>query len=100
MAKIVKNAQVANFNIVFGDKERPMLDCFDTIIYPALISGISRVAGDDEYSFMNIDVVKSKEGIYILTGILVKKTILEIKSDINENGELVEKDDKYSAPLP
>lgn len=27
-----KNAQIANFNVVFGDEEKPMLDYFDTII--------------------------------------------------------------------
>lgn len=29
-------AQVANFNVVFGDDEKPMLDYFDNILYPAL----------------------------------------------------------------
>ena len=31
-----KYAQVANFNIVFGEDEKPMLDYFDTVIYPHL----------------------------------------------------------------
>ncbi|MCF2555968.1 hypothetical protein JQM64_00185 [Fournierella massiliensis] len=92
-----KSAQVANFNIVFGDEEKPMLDYFDSVIIPALTSGISKVVDDNEYRFMNINISKSKGDIYVLTGILVKKTILEIKSDINEAGELVEKDEKYSA---
>lgn len=93
---MIKSAQVANFNIVFGDNESPMLDYFDTIIYPALISGISKTINDNEYRFMNIDISKSKEDIYVLTGILVKKTTLEIKSDINDAGELIEKDERYS----
>ena len=33
-----KYAQVANFNIVFGEDEKPMLDYFDTVIYPAFTS--------------------------------------------------------------
>ena len=40
---IDKEAQVANFNVVFGENEEPMLDYFDTIIYPALY--ISTVQG-------------------------------------------------------
>lgn len=92
-----KNAQVANFNIVFGDKEQPMLDFFDTIIYPAMTSNISRVIDDNKYMFKNIEIVKNEEDVYVLKGILVKKTILEIKSDLDEEGELIEKDEKHSA---
>lgn len=92
-----KNAQVANFNIVFGDKEQPMLDFFDTIIYPAMTSKISKVIDDNEYMFKNIEIIKNKEDVYVLKGILVKKTILEIKTDLDEEGELIEKDEKYSA---
>lgn len=92
-----KNAQVANFNIVFGDKEQPMLDFFDTIIYSAMTSNISRVIDDNKYMFKNIEIVKNEENIYVLKGILVKKTILEIKSDLDEEGELIEKDEKHSA---
>lgn len=92
-----KNAQVANFNIVFGDKEEPMLRYFDIIIHPALTAHISKVSNDNEYMFKNIEVEKNKNGICVLKGILVKKTILEIKSDLTEDGELIEKDERYSA---
>lgn len=92
-----RSAQVANFNIVFGDKEQPMLDFFDKIIYPAMTANISKVSDDNEYMFKNIEISKNNEGIYVLKGILVKKTILEIKSDLDEDGELIEKDEKYSA---
>ena len=40
---MIKNAQVANCNIVFGENERPMLEFFDTIIYPAMTSGITTI---------------------------------------------------------
>lgn len=93
---IKKNAQVANFNIVFGDQEFPMLDYFDTIVFPALTSGIAKVSNDNKYLFMNIGISKNKSGVYTLTGILVKKTIVEIKSDLTEEGQLIEKDEKYS----
>ena len=70
---MVKSAQVANFNIVFGDEEKPMLDYFDTVIYPAMTSGISKVVDGNEYRFMNVDIKKNSEDIFVLTGALVKK---------------------------
>ncbi len=91
-----KTAQVANFNIVFGNEEAPMLDYFDAIIYPAMTSGITKVMDDNEYMFKNIELLKNEKEIWVLKGILVKKTILEIKSDLNDEGNLVEKDEKHS----
>ena len=96
---IKKNVQVANFNVVFGEDEHPMLDYFDTIIYPSMSSGISKKMSEDEYLFKNIEIDKNQKEYYVLRGIIVKKTILEIKSDLNEQGELIEKDEKHpSAP--
>lgn len=96
---IKKNVQVANFNVVFGENELPMLDYFDMVIYPALSSGIAKKKDEDKYLFKNIEIVKNLDGYYVLRGVLVKKTILEIKSDLNEMGDLIEKDEKYpSAP--
>lgn len=92
-----KNAQIANFNIVFGDEEKPMLDYFNNVIYPAFTSGIKKVSDDNEYLFKNVKIIESIDNKYILSGQFVKKTILEIKSDINEAGELIEKDEKHSA---
>lgn len=46
------NAQVANFNVVFGNEEKPMLDYFDNIVYPAFMSGIIKSGnGEDDYFF-------------------------------------------------
>lgn len=91
-----KSAQIANFNVVFGEDELPMLDCFDTIVIPALRAGIVKKKDENEFLFKDIDIYKNKNN-YVLTGKIVKKTILEIKTDLNESGELVEKDEKHSA---
>ncbi len=91
-----KYAQVANFNVVFGEDEKPMLECFDSIVFPALTSGITKKFGDNELLFKNIEIKQSGSG-FLLIGKIVKKTVLEVKSDLNEKGELVEKDEKYSA---
>ena len=41
----LKKVEVANFNVVFMEKEKeaPLLRYFDSIIMPALRSGIKRV---------------------------------------------------------
>ena len=94
---IDKEAQVANFNVVFGENEEPMLDYFDTIIYPAFASGLSRKEKDAEYFFRGIQLIETKKCGYVLIGKIVKKTTLEIYSDIDKDGELIEKEEHYSS---
>lgn len=97
-----KKMAIANFNLVFygeNGKEEVLLDYFDSIVYPAFAANEIRKAGDSSFLVMDVKVIEDDEGDFILKGKLVKKTILEVKSDIDENGELVKKDDKYpSAP--
>lgn len=100
MEKNTKRVSVANFNTVFlkeNDIEAPLLEYFDTIVMPALKSDIQRKAGEDRYIIMNTDIVESVNGEYILTGYIVKKTVLERLSDLDKEGNLVEMDDRYSA---
>lgn len=94
-----KKVSVANFNTVFllGEEERPLLDYFDTILMPALQSGIERKVGNDSYLIMNVKVEKTIEEEYVLTGYIVKKTVLERFSDLDVAGNLIELDDRYSA---
>lgn len=92
------SAQVANFNVVFGNEERPMLDYFDSIIYPAFLSGIKKSGkNQDTYFFREIEVIKNKNGDAAIIGRIIKRTILEVFSDLNERGDLVEKDEHYSS---
>lgn len=94
-----EKVSVSNYNLVYisGDKEEPLLEHFDSILMPALRSGIVNGSGDTTYFLMDVGVKEYQEGKYALTGLLIKKTILEIKSDIDENGKLIEKDDRYPA---
>lgn len=99
------NVSVANFNVTFGKKDEPMLTYFNTIIYPAFKSGLKReykfplgTEGYDKYYFLDVDLVKNSDRDYVLTGKIVKETILEVKS-IVVGEQLVQKNDKYpSAP--
>ena len=95
----MKKVSVSNFNLVYinKDKEEPLLKHFDSILMPALKSGIKKGNGDTTYFLMDVKVKEYKQGEYALTGLLIKKTVLEIKSDIDENGRLIEKDDRYPA---
>ena len=95
--KVTKEAKIANFNVVVGEEEEPMLNYFDTLIYPAFTSGIKRIDKDAEYSFKGVNIVKNTDGVYWLVGKIVKKTTLEIRSDLDEKGDLIEVDELYSA---
>ena len=52
----------ANFNATFGDKELPMLEYFEEIIYPAFKSGFIRGKEDTlPYYFFDNIVLKTYE---------------------------------------
>lgn len=93
---VEKDAKIANLNLVFGENEEPMLEYFDSFVYPAFSSGLTRKDNDVEYLFHGVGIEKDIRNEYVLVGKIVKKTILEIRSDIDANGILVEKDEKYS----
>lgn len=97
----MKKSFIANFNLVFyGDEEEPLLSHFDTIVMPALTSGKKRKTGDAKYFLMDVGVQQAEDGEYVLKGLIVKQTVLEVKSDLDENGKLIEKDEKYpTAPF-
>lgn len=94
-----KKVSVANFNTVFlenNEVEAPLLKYFDSIVMPALGSDIQREVGDDRYIIMNTKVSETDVD-YVLTGYIVKKTVLERLSDLDAEGNLIELDDRYSA---
>lgn len=97
----MKRTFIANFNLVFyGKDEEPLLSHFNTILMPALTSKIKRTAGDSKYFLLDVDVQQTEDEEYVLKGLIVKQTVLEVKSDLDENGKLVEKDEKYpTAPF-
>lgn len=90
-----KKMTIANFNIVFGENEEPLLNYFDNAIMPAFKNDFTRTSGDNEYTFLNIEVIKIGEDDYALTGIMVRKTMIEIKSKFNEEEKLVDTNEVY-----
>lgn len=97
-----KKMSIANFNTVFekNDKEMPMLECFDTIIMPALTNDYIKKYNNAKMFFDEINVIEDEDGEYILTGILVKDTILEVKHNYDyQESKLIDKIGEYpSAP--
>ena len=100
----LKNTAFANFNVTFGDKEEPLLEHFDDILYPAFSSNIKRkykvsTNGEDlNMLFYDVKVVDVEEENYVLTGKLIKDTELDVYNQL-ENGVLTSTDEHYrSAP--
>lgn len=97
------NVTIANFNVTFGKADRPLLEYFKEIAYPAFLGGFVRYVKQangqsDKYYFIDIKIVEAKKDDFFLTGKIIKDTILEIKSKI-ENQKLVPADEHYpSAP--
>ncbi len=95
-----KKMTIANFNIVFGEKEEPLLNYFSDIVMPAFHSPFVRSKGDCDYIIMNIRVIEVEEKDYVLTGIIVKKTNLEIFSKFDNENNLIETNELYpTAPF-
>lgn len=94
-----KKVQVANFNVVFLERkeEAPLLKYFDNIVVPAFCSGIKKKVDDTLYLLTDIEILEDQNRGYVLAGKIVKKTTIEIKSDLDDNEVLIEKDEKYSA---
>ena len=95
-----KKMCIANFNTVFetNDKEMPMLEYFDTIIVPAFTSGYVKKYNETKLFFDEINVIEDSDGEYILTGILVKDTVLEVKHNYDyQEGKLIDKNGKYQS---
>ncbi|MCB2361592.1 hypothetical protein [Clostridium estertheticum] len=90
-----KKMTIANFNIVFGESEEPLLNYFHTAIMPAFKNQFVRTRGNIEYTFLKVDVIEVGEDDYALTGIIVKKTMLEIRSKFDEAENLIETNEVY-----
>ncbi|MDT2817899.1 hypothetical protein P7H55_08610 [Vagococcus lutrae] len=101
---MMKTGFLANFNCTFGDKALPMLTHFEDIIWPAFFEASQQQhkfkGNSKKTSFFldNVEIKKGEDEKFYLTGIIVKKTVLEVKSKYSEN-RIVKADESYdSAP--
>lgn len=93
-----KHSYIANFNCTFGKENQPMLDYFFEIILPAFSKeeedqkkGSEKKETD--FFFRNVKLTNVK-GEFVLAGLIVKSTTLEVKSRIIK-GELVRTNEIY-----
>ena len=91
-----KKMTVANFNVVFGEQEEPLLDYFKTIVMPALTRDFVRTKGDCDYILLNVEVKQVKDqDDYVLTGLIVKSTVLEVLSKFDDKERFISTNEAY-----
>lgn len=95
-----KQMYVADLNVVFGKKEEPLIKHIDDIVLPALqsrryIESSERVG----YIFENVQLNEIEESEYIIQGILIKDTVLDIMSEYSSDKGL-EKTNKHFKSSP
>ncbi|MHA6484486.1 hypothetical protein ACX1C1_21550 [Paenibacillus sp. strain BS8-2] len=92
----MKNLYVANFNCTFiiNKKHEPLLSQFESVILPAFKEGIvyENKRTDSDFLFEDVEI-SMKNGIFVLVGLIVKRTHLEIKTRYNDKGELMATND-------
>ncbi len=95
-----KQMYVADLNIVFGKKEEPLIEHIDDIVLPALQDGLYIEASERiGYVFENVKLNEIESNEYVIQGILIKDTILDVMSEYSrENG--LEKTDKHFKSSP
>ena len=94
-----KQMYVADVNTVFGKNEESLVSHIDDTVLPALTSEyVYRSTEKTKYFFKEVGIRKLGDE-YVLSGLLIKDTILEIKSEYSREEGLKETDKKInSAP--
>ena len=75
----------ANFNCVFGDNNEPLLAHFKDVLYPALTASNVIKYSNGYFNVENIKITEHPTLGYILTGVFVKQTELEILSQRDQD---------------
>lgn len=94
---IDKTSYIANFNLTFGTENLPMLTQFENIIFPAFTrekDELKRKKNKNTNYFFEQVKLTNVNGDFVLAGLIVKSTKLEVKSRIID-GKLVRTDEVY-----
>lgn len=77
-----KQMSVANVNLVFGPNEEPLIRRVDDIVLPALQSGFVREGSKKtKYFFENVCIREISEDVWVLQGLIIKDTVLDVMSE-------------------
>lgn len=95
-----KQLSVANINVVFGKNEEPLIERIDDIVLPALKSGIIKQATKrTRYIFNDISLNEIDEDNWVIQGIIIKDTILDVMSEYTQD-EGLQKTEKHIKSSP
>lgn len=96
----MKKMYLANFNLTFGMKDEPLLNWLDEYVIPALNSGIRReMSNKTTVMFENVKVEEIEKGQLILTGVIIKDTVLDIHNQYSDESGLIDTEQHHkSAP--
>lgn len=95
-----KQMYIADLNVVFGKDEKPLIDYIENLVLPALTSGIRREATvKTSFIFEEVCLNEIEEGEFVLQGLIIKNTILDVMSEYTEDRGL-EKTDKHYRSAP
>lgn len=85
-----KKMYLANLNVTFGQNDEPLIKWIDDFVYPALQSNFKRkVNNKTKVMFENVKLEKIDDD-YVLKGIIIKDTILDILNEYDEKNGLIE----------
>ena len=94
-----KQMYIADLNAVFGKEEEPLIRYMDDIVLPALTSNVVADSTERTRYFFEDVLVRNIGGEYVLSGLLIKDTILEVKSEYDQR-EGLKKTDKHFKSSP
>lgn len=94
-----KQMYVADINAVFGKGEEPLIRYMDEIVLPALTGNIVAESTEKTRYFFEDVEIRELNGEYVLSGLLIKDTILEVKSEYTQEDGL-KKTDKHFKSSP
>ena len=95
-----KQMYIANVNVVFGKDCEPLIKRIEDIVIPALTSGICRESTQKtKFIFKNVKLCEIEEDEYVIQGLIIKDTVLDIMSEFTPSGDL-EKTNKHIPSAP
>ncbi len=94
-----KQMYIADLNAVFGKEEEPLIRYMDDIVLSALTSNVVADSTERTRYFFEDVLVRNIGGEYVLSGLLIKDTILEVKSEYDQR-EGLKKTDKHFKSSP
>lgn len=95
-----KQMYVADLNVVFGKEEEPLIKHLDDIVLPALKANLYIEASErTRYIFADVLLNEIEKDEYIIQGLLIKDTMLDVMSEYSQEKGL-EKINKHFKSSP